>query len=556
MRSVTVSFVLVICLAICVSALTVKDSTINGQANKLVTWTDSKGKERKVGLRTDGPIGVSAYMTYYVGATKVTVSGSGNTDPANSGFGGYVHHGSGGASTGTLTQRFAGASMAIFDHKQTVDGTPETATYTFTDGNDYFQYAITDDCRAGTGGGDTRTPYCTIDWSGGQNLKAQGLEYGAAKYFKQPVISDLSGSGAWNAWSGPFTFSGTVDIPYAWEWAGGKEIGFVQSQTFTQQNAGTPTWSSGLPASGPHMATYWSTDQIGITDYQMNFYDNYSKITWGQPYGWMNATNSAGALAALKNKWGQYSMSIILDTKADSGVMRVRDENRAIHTAKVAFTATTGTVKDSGQVGTANPALQKLSPAGYDHNYRAWWVTAAGNDQASMNLTVAGTTPLIDPTFRVSGMTALPATISFNAATLTSGTGYYASYDATNKEVWLTIVGSFMGSNAIGVNMATPVLQRPIAMRDKSTFNAELHASGSMVIITFSAPVSGATRLCLYDQAGRLVANVFDGIASQGVNTVTWRSNSVGRNLRNGCLIAEYVFEGHRQAMQVYRAAY
>jgi hypothetical protein len=550
MRNCVIVLLILSFLVLPVSALTVKDTTIGSAANSLITWTDHKGKERKVAIMKTGTLmGISAYMSYYSGTTKVVCTGSGTGDIANSGFGGIIHHNSGGASAGSFTQRLNGASVAIFDHKQTVDGALETVTYTFTDGNDYFQYAVTDDVRAGTGMGDTRTPYCSMNWDG-VGGPAEGIEYGAKRYFKQPVIT---GAG-WPNRSGPWTMSGVCDIPYAWEWANAREIGFIASQTFTQQRQGVPNWSDGMASSGTLIdvdgtQTAGNTkDDAGVTDYQMNFYDQWMKITWGQPYGWMNATDtwSAGALLHLKNKWGQYSLSILVDTKADSGVMRIRDENRAIHTAKVSFSASTGTVKDSGQIGTVNPAKQKLSPLGYDHNYRVWSVTAAASDQAVLNLNVTGTTPLINPTFRISGMAALPSLVTYNGSTLASGTGYYASRDATNGEVWLTIVGSFLGNNAVGVNMATPIVSQPLKIRGKTAFTAESIEQGKMLHFSFCAPSSGKAQLSLFDASGRLVAVVFDGIAVAGKNSVTWNQSMHGKSL-----IAEYSFDGKRQSAVV-----
>ena len=49
------------------------------------------------------------------------------------------------------------------------------------------------------------------------------------------------------------------------------------------------------------------------------------------------------------------------------GVKRVRDENRIIHNGNVSLSAIKGSVVTTGPVGTVNPALQTLSPQGFDH---------------------------------------------------------------------------------------------------------------------------------------------------------------------------------------------
>ncbi|MDB5107018.1 MAG: hypothetical protein JWP91_4707 [Fibrobacteres bacterium] len=424
--------------------LTVKDTVIYNRPNHLIAWTDQGGKERKAALVKSGDhTGVCQYLTYYDGANKVTVSpGSPDADPLNSGIGSMCHHGSSVFyKQGALALRWSGGGMAVFDWTSIIDGAAETITYAFMDGHEYFQWAVTVDARAGTKAGDSRGPYATVNWDG-MGGPAEGVEYGAKRYFKQPL---LSGSGFPNR-TGPWTLNGACDIPYAWEWAHNREIGYLASQTFAQQNQGVPAWSDGLPASGAGMDP---AGEVWRTDYQMNFYDQGLKITWGQPYGWMNNSADAAAPACLKGGWGQYSLSIVLDAKPDGGVMRVRDENRAIHSGKVAFTASVGAVKAQGPVGTVNPALQTLSPPGYDHNYRAWWAVAADN-QASVALDIDDAAEsLVSPAFRFSGMTALPSGVTLNGAALISGKDYYASLDSAAKETWLTLARTLRGKNRI-----------------------------------------------------------------------------------------------------------
>ncbi len=442
----------ILCIAAHGWSLTVKDSTIYGSANSLITWTDQIGKERKAALVKSGSFaGIFQYFSYYAGSTKVVVANTATSGSAwNSGFCPIVHHGASSTTPPmTVAQVYVGPSRASFQVSANLDGVKETVTYTFLDGLDYFQFGLCENVSSGTMAADTRSPYATIDYSG-QGAIAEGLEYGAQKYFKQPLLSYI-GRTDWNNWSGAFTFGGSCDIPYAWEWAKGKELGFVASQTYTQQNCGVPGWSSAnIPASGPHMGDLWG-DATWATDYQMNFYDCSIKTTWGMPYGWMNASGDALDGSFLKSKWGQYSLSIIFDSKSDSGVMRVRDENRLIHSGGVAISAAVGTVKTQGPVGTTNPALQTLSPAGYDHNFRTWWV-AASNNRADLTINITQSAKsLVSPVLRISSMTALPTSISLNGIALPLNSGYFASLDATNQEVWITLARTLTGVNRIVV---------------------------------------------------------------------------------------------------------
>jgi hypothetical protein len=304
------------------------------------------------------------------------------------------------------------------------------------DGHDYFQWAQTDDCTNGTGGGDTRGPYATICWNETCD-QAEGVEYGAKRYFSQPVFN-----GAW-------TLDGLCDIPFCREWGEGLEIGYVATQHFTQQLAGCPgpAASDGLPTSGSTIT--W--DEIPSLDYQMCYYDNWLKITWGLPYGYMMGLRQAGC----KNRWGQYSLSIVLDSRTEDGVMRVRDENRIIHAGKVAMGATTGAVRTTGSVGTMNPALQTLSPSGYDHNFRTWWAEANGGT-VDLTFDVAGSggdtvTALQNPTFRIAYLASAPTSVSLNSQALTEGSGYYASYNDSLEEAWVTLVSELSGSNTIHI---------------------------------------------------------------------------------------------------------
>jgi hypothetical protein len=432
-------------------SIEVKDSTVFGRKVYLIKWLDNHNKLRRFALvkqSSQDYVGTGQYITYYDGNTEVVITPVNAAAGAlNAGFGSTTHHDNsehhGG---GTLNVVFISEHHAIFEWKHTIDGAYETVTYTFMDGHDYFQWQNTVDVRAGTTGGDSRGPYCTMKWDGVDFSAAEGVEYGAAKYFYQPV------------YNGPWTFSGTCDIPFCREWDNNREVGYVQTQTFNQQLAGNPTWggslnlnASGDKVDGGPYSTVTNGDNDWAFDFQMNFYDKAKKITWGMPYGYMNGGNKANAesrAAGTKDGWGQYSLSIIFDSQAQAGVYRVRDENRAIHNGSVSLSAIEGVIVTTGPVGTANPAMQTLSPAGFDHNYRTFWVeaNASGNSEFTFKIDTAR---IQNPVFRIKKTGTVPRTVMLNSVALTEGKDYYASHNPRTSESWITILREMTGTNTI-----------------------------------------------------------------------------------------------------------
>ena len=434
------------------SLLRIVDSTFNNTAHTIpvykVSWLDSKGKPR-VALITkpyaaDNYPGICVWLQYYDGSTPVIITSTTPADPEihNRGFGGTVHHYANydwhwiDQRNPTFTLRYQGDHHVIFDFTQTLHGANESVSYTIMDGLDYFQWQETVQCTSATDTiYDSRGPYLTMDWDGNGSFDAlDGQQYEAAGYFSQPTYN-----GAW-------TYSTAVakGIPYVNEWKGNREVGYVQTQTNIQQQSGTPENALNLPASGSTVPNNGSPTVF--FDFQMNFYDQLQKMTWGMPYGYLNGQTGTGT----KSGWGQYSLSIMFDAKSAGGVQRLQNENIAIQNGKVSLTATLGSVVTTGPVGTKNPATQTLSPAGYDHNYRTWWLQADASNQSQITMNVTAAT-LMNPAFRIKGMTQVPAIVKYNGTVLVSNVDYYASYYAANGEVWLTLLKNVTGTNTLFV---------------------------------------------------------------------------------------------------------
>ena len=437
------------------ASLRIVDSTFNNTVHTIpvykISWIDSKGKPR-IALITkpyaaDNYPGICVWLQYYDGNTPVIITSKTPADPEihNRGFGATVHHYANydwhwvAQRNPTFTLRYQGDHHAVFDFAQTIHGANESVSYTIMDGLDYFQWQETVQCTNATDTlYDSRGPYLTMDWDGNGSFDAlDGQQYEAAGYFNQPAYN-----GAWT-----YGTAAAKGIPYVNEWKGNREVGYVQTQTNTQQQSGTPANASNLPASGSTVPNNGSPTVF--FDFQMNFYDQLQKMTWGMPYGYLNGQTGTGT----KSGWGQYSLSIMFDAKSAGGVQRLQNENIAIQNGNVSVTATLGSVVTSGPVGTKNPATQTLSPAGYDHNYRTWWLQADASRQSQVTMNVTSAT-LMNPTFRIKGMTQVPAVVKYNGTALTSNVDYYASYYAANGEVWLTLLKNVTGSNTLFVQQS------------------------------------------------------------------------------------------------------
>jgi hypothetical protein len=224
------------------------------------------------------------------------------------------------------------------------------------------------------------------------------------------------------------------------------------------------------------------------------------------PYGYMEGQAGSGT----KNGWGQYSLSIMFNAQSAGGVQRLQNENLAIHGGKVTLTASQGSIVTTGPVGTKNTATQTLSPAGYDHNYRAWWLQANASQQAQITMNVTSGS-LVNPTFRVKGLTQLPALVKYNGTTLTANVDYYASYDKTNSEGWVTLIKNVSGSNTILIQASSNIVissatVTPTSVSNKSsvalTFSVTATATGTMSTVKLDLSSIGGGSAVTMTSAG------------------------------------------------------
>lgn len=464
-------------------ALSVKDSTFYNGSNHIpvynIQWRDAQAKPRTLLLTkpytSDNYPGICVWMRYYDGNTPVIVKSMtpNDSDIHNRGFGTTVHHYQNydwhwkqQGPNPTLTQRFKGDHMVIFDLNFTLHGAIETITYTFMDGLDYFQWQQTVQCSNLTDTlFDARGPYSTVDWDGNGAFDViDGQRYEAKGSFNQSSYNNN-----WTYTANP----ASKGVPFVHQWKGNREIGYIQTQTYTQQQSGVPATNSNIPASGTSVPNNGSP--TWFFDYQMNFYDQQQKLTWGMPYGFMEAQSGTGT----KNGWGQYSLSIVFNTTTRAIVEQIYQENKALHNGNITFSAIKGSIVIQGPTGTHNSTLQTLSPAGYDHNYRAWWLSSNGNDEAEFNFNI-NSGSVVNPVFRINDFSKKPESIKLNGNTLHEGIDYYTSYNTTTQEAWITLNKILSSNNTILVQATGDISIISATISPDSITN-----SGS-VVLTFT----------------------------------------------------------------------
>lgn len=442
-------------------------AVIDGYASNQFTWYDSQGLPRSAALVKNDRQDPSGHQggflrqfTYRMGSTTRVVDGSSTTHP---GFGYTVNHY---GSTAALSYNFAGTYDAVlrgrhhaihqFTWRVQMGGPVDvTVQWFFATGRDHPVWAVTfDSSPSGPDvvNADTRAPYGDLQWDGGLDSDVEAVGWGDHYKFRS-LGSPITLNNAWD-YSQPNT------VPYVVEYAGqpDAEMGLVQSQSYLQHDAGG----------------YWFYDQWGNTDadgpmpedwnwpYQLNQYElpwgsSSKRLAWGANYGAVGQTHYAaygepgpgGSLTGYP--YQSYSVFVVLDRHSLTPVARQVTEIENVQATTL--TASVGSVVTSGPAGLGRADTISYSPAGYNPIYSTWEVRADGSGEAVFNLNVASGA-LADPVLVVHDYQALaaPATILVNGVPRTADVDYFASLDADNHVLWVTLKGSFSGNTQIAVS--------------------------------------------------------------------------------------------------------
>jgi hypothetical protein len=114
--------------------------------------------------------------------------------------------------------------------------------------------------------------------------------------------------------------------------------------------------------------------------------------------------------------------------------------------------ASRGTVATDGPGGVARTDKVPYKPAGFDPVYGAWTFVAAGN---ALTATIdAGAGALRNPIIVLRDYTATtpPTKVTYGGKTLAADDGYFATVDAANKRLWITLNVSVGGSGVLTID--------------------------------------------------------------------------------------------------------
>jgi hypothetical protein len=467
-----------------------KNVAVGSKHCDVVSWTDANGKPRSVSLvRADGDPGYSGgyveQYSYYIDNTQKTGK-SDETQAFVSGLGCAVNHHSSassskanstGATTGFVfeganhcvwrfsTPAYSGAGAAAgstVSVKLTID-------WIISQGRNDVLWAVSFDATGQpTFDWDSRGPYFQFDWDGDGHFydgAISGIRWGDKYKFK--TTNYTAATSDWD-----YTQPNVVPYMTTWKNAsiGDLEAGVVQTQPWTQQDAGGYWWantawgqtSATMPLSSPAMPTKGMPVNWDCP-FQINAYEGYAgeKLAWGTNFGFVGdaAYTRLGydAPPTPGTPHQGYSTYIILNKWSQGLTDAMISSMEAVQSTTL--TATTGSVVTSGPRHLNLSGTSNYQPAGWDHVYGAWTLTAGASNVVAFNVNV-GSGTLVRPLFVVNNYTAAtpPASLSLGGTALTSGTDYSASVDAANQRLWITLNRNLSGAtNALATgSVASP----------------------------------------------------------------------------------------------------
>ncbi|HEY0095512.1 MAG TPA: hypothetical protein VGB96_14370, partial [Archangium sp.] len=448
----------------CPSLQLVRDAEVDGFRSSRYLWRDSACRPRSAALVNNDaqdPVGHwGGYLrryTYEVEGTTRVCDGASEQQP---GWGYTVNHFdtnsdlSSRFNPGTYRTVLAGRHHALHEYRWNLNfGSSRVVRATihwfFATGRDHPVWAVTFDSSsfaANALNADSRAPYGDLLYDGNANADIAGVAWGD-KYRFESLTTPYSMNSAW-------TYNVPNVVPYALSWTANPdaEMGSVQTQTWTQHDAGYGTFfNSWNTTSGGPMPADW-TWTYQINQYEQPYTPRSHRLAWGLNYGAVGQASYQGygnARTLSGYPYQSYSVFMVLGRHSTRSVLSQVEQVEAHQASKL--TATVGTVLTQGPAGVGRTDTQTYAPAGYNPLYATWEAQAADN-QAQLAFTT-GTRPVESPVFVLRGYTAStpPASVRLDGVVLRPDLDYYASVDDTGDALWLTLARSVSGTVSLAV---------------------------------------------------------------------------------------------------------
>lgn len=352
-----------------------------------------------------------------------------------------------------------------------------TIDWFFATGRDHPVWAVTLDSSSAPVSGavraDSRSPYGELLFDGSATSAAHatiaGVAWGDGRGFTT-TSSPVTYNSSWT-WNTP----NTVPFVKLWTTAPDATMGTVQTQTKAQHDAGgyfgAYDWdktSADDPAGctpqrfGPlHEMPCDFNWPYQSLNYELNSgapdnSTNGSRLAWGTNFGFVGRDDFVVHGSQFFNgpnpdtfadgyPLQSYSTYIVLGTHSGDPVGAQVREIEAVQ--QTTFSATVGTVAVQGPAGPGRVDNAPFQPAGWDHVYGVWSVTANANS-ANVNFAVAAGS-LRNPILDVHGWvgTTLPASVTLNGAALVRDVDYFPSILDGADALLITLNRTLAGAN-------------------------------------------------------------------------------------------------------------
>ncbi len=441
--------------------------SVSGFAADEYVWFDAACRRRSAALVKNDRMdpagkwgGYARRFTYEIsdGDLEGVARSCESSHPDHPGFGYAVNHLASGGSVssrknrGTYEVLLAGRHHALHAYRWTYAIGGQTLGVTvhwlFATGRSHPVWSVTfDTSRAADGAvnADSRAPYGDIDWDGGAKAEVSGVGWGD-RYKLTSLASPLTMASGWD-----YTAPNTV--PYVLSWASGPdaEMGLVQTQTFSQHDAGGygfyTSWGK-RDADGPMPPdSQWPYQ---VNQYELPFTTRSKRLAWGTNYGAVGKSRydvfgQDGKAAGYP--YQSYAVHVVLDRHSRAPVAEQVAEVEAVQGTRLS--AAVGGVVAEGPAGVERDDSTTYSPAGYDHVYGVWTLAAAdGRLDASFDVTAGA---LRSPVFAITQWTSSspPARVRLGDRELVADVDYYATVDTARGRLWLTLSGTYAGPSRL-----------------------------------------------------------------------------------------------------------